>query len=241
MINASNVTGRACVIISHYNAWPTEQLFQLLYQTISIPSGHPFRTMVVVNCAEDRQLELPLELSHVEIVYRPNQGYNIGAWEYGWRCDSESEYFLFLQEECLIRRPNWLFAFVQAMNRPGVGLVGELDAWNRPWQELEALGSDWNGHKLMEYASDGRRHGRFEIIDHVLSQQSLHRGKTGHHLQSIILASSRHALEKVDGFLTGSTKWEAIASEIAITKQFEKHGYQIQLVGYLPLTYIDHP
>ena len=97
-----------------------------------IPSGHPFRCLVVVNRAIDRDLELPERHRDVEILYRENVGYNIGAWEHGWRVAAPAEYYLFLQEECRIVRPDWLGSSTRLLADPKVGLVGEVDGLAGP-------------------------------------------------------------------------------------------------------------
>jgi hypothetical protein len=41
---------------------------------------------------------------------RENTGFNIGAWDYGWRHLPPYDYYLFLQDDCFIVRPLWLKA-----------------------------------------------------------------------------------------------------------------------------------
>ncbi len=36
---------------------------------------------------------------------RENTGFNIGAWDYGWRHLPPYDYYLFLQDDCFIVRP----------------------------------------------------------------------------------------------------------------------------------------
>ncbi len=43
-------------------------------------------------------------------------GYNIGAWHHGWSFARDYRYYLFLQDECQIEKPNWLGAFVAKAN-----------------------------------------------------------------------------------------------------------------------------
>ena len=73
------------VVVSHYNAWPTDQLVALLDQIKAIPAGCPFDCRVVVNQAKPGPLELPPRHADVGVLYRENIGYNIGAWDHGWR------------------------------------------------------------------------------------------------------------------------------------------------------------
>jgi hypothetical protein len=228
----------ALVVISHYNAWPTDQLVALLDQIQEIPSGHPFRCLVVVNQAVDRPLELPAEHASVEILYRENTGYNIGAWDHGWRTASPADYYLFLQEECRIVRPDWLGSFVRQLSRSGVGLVGESLAWpGLKWNRLDYL------FIACEYQS-GPVEPPISFIDGVrryLDSKGIPIGKTGEHLQSFILGTRREVLEAIDGFRIGHTKGDAISCEIGISRAVASKGLAIKQIGILPFRYILHP
>jgi hypothetical protein len=226
------------VVISHYNSWPTDQLVALLDQMREIPSGHPFRCLVVVNQAVDRPLELPAAHADVEILYRENTGYNIGAWDYGWRNASRADYYLFLQEECQIIRPDWLGSFVRMLSRPGVGLVGESRVWR---------GLKWN---RLEYLHDGSWYGDepgdppIPFIDGIrryLDSEGIPIGETGDHLRAIILATHREVLEAIDGFGIGHTKVDAISCEIGISQAVASKRLAIKQVGITPFRYIVHP
>ena len=200
----------ALVVISHYNAWPTDKLVALLNQIREIPSGHPFRCLVVVNRAVDRPLELPAEHASVEVLYRENTGYNIGAWEYGWRKAPRADYYLFLQEECRIVRPDWLGAFVRKLSRPGVGLVGEIMAWRGlNWKRLEHL-----NNRIYQVRRSNAAIRRFQFIDGVQAVTSIPRVSRSARPVSIFsrssLATRREVLEAIDGFMIGHTKGDAI-------------------------------
>jgi hypothetical protein len=228
----------ALVVISHYNAWPTDQLVALLNQVREIPSGHPFRCLIVVNQAVDRPLELPAEHANVEILYRENTGYNIGAWDYGWKTASPADYYLFLQEECRIARPDWLGSFVRRLSRPGVGLVGENMAWQGlTWDRVKYLhkGSRYEGEPgdpPIPFTDGVRRY---------LDSQGISTGETGEHLRSFILATRREVLEAIDGFRIGYTKCDAISCEIGISRAVASKGLAIKQIGILPFRYILHP
>jgi hypothetical protein len=228
----------ALVIVSHYNAWPTDQLIALLDQIQEIPSGHPFRCVIVVNQAVDRLLELPDRHSGLEIYYRENTGYNIGAWDYGWRTAAPADYYLFLQEECQIASPDWLGAFVRKLSRPKIGLVGEQMAWP---------GQSW---KRTEYFHIGKKFagppgeppiGHIDGVKRFVKAQGIPLGKTGEHLQSFILATRREVLEAIDGFMIGHCKGDAIACEIAISLSVAAQGMKIKQIGTHPFRYIRHP
>jgi hypothetical protein len=229
----------ALVIVSHYNAWPTDQLVALLDQMQAIPPGHPFRCRVVVNQAEDKPLELPSRHSAVEVFYRENVGYNIGAWEYGWRQPSDADEFLFLQEECQILRPNWLRAFLELVSRPEIGLVGETVIWRGYlWDRVDYYEGVYN------YPDDDDGGPMLTLTQGVrkfLARKGIVPGPTGEHVQSLVIAARRDVLEAVGGFLVGRNKAEAIASEVAISRAVVAKGLKLRQIGIMPFRYILHP
>jgi hypothetical protein len=236
---------RACVIISHYNAWSSDNLVRLLDQLKEVPAGHAFHVRVVVNRAVDRPTALPERHANVEVIERPNQGYNIGAWEHGWRRLPSFDFYLFLQEECRVLRPGWLRAFLRTAEDPRVGLVGEIAAWDRPWAELEAT-KVGQADEIMRRSQPGIRPSSstpnfFRFLDEQFLRLGIERGRTGRHLQSVVLAARREVLEAIGGFPTGNTYCEAVASEIAISKLVLSRGLKVEQVGWLSFSYILHP
>ena len=221
----------AVVVVSHYNAWPTDQLVHLLDQIRAVPAGHPFTIRVVVNQAEARGLKLPDRFADVEVFHRENTGYNIGAWEYGWRQGVPADYYLFLQEECSILRRNWLRAYLRKVDQPGVGVVGESIAYyNSTWDDIKAREAGVPPGELTTQA----------YLD-WLERWQINKGIMAEHLQSLVVSMSRRVLEAVGGFRIGLSKIEAIAAEIAISKSVEVAGYRAAQVSLRPFSYIFHP
>jgi hypothetical protein len=227
----------ALVVISHYNAWSPDQLVILLDQLRSVPSGYPFRCLVVVNQAVDRPLELPPEYADVPILHRENTGYNIGAWDHGWRTADRADYYLFLQEECKILRPDWLGSFIRRLERPGVGLVGESMAYRGlSWGRLDYF-------KRFDFYAGSRGEpvlGEMQGIRRFLVSKGVDIGPTGEHLQALILATRRDVLEAIDGFLIGNSKGDAIACEVGISRAVASKGWKLEQLGFLPFRYVDH-
>src|SRR6266852_2661705 len=113
------------VVISHYNARQEDDLLALLDSIDSVPPGWPFQIRIVVNQETPTPLTLPRRPSVMDVHYRPNTGYDIGAWDFGWRVSPEYPAYLFMQEECQVVREGWLKAFVDKASNPAVGLVGK--------------------------------------------------------------------------------------------------------------------
>lgn len=226
------------VVISHYNRWPVDQLVALLDQTVTVPAGMPFDTCIVVNQAEPEQLVLPERHRHVPVLHRENTGYNIGAWDLGWRSNPQYECYLFLQEECQIVRPNWLAALHRVAMRPSVGVVGESMHWHGlTW---ERLGWIYRDAPFAEQV-DGKTVSYPVGVRAGLTAAGLPEGRTGAHLQSLVLCMRRSVLEAIGGFTIGRTYGEAVLAEVSVSKRVEALGLQAREVGPGSFRYILHP
>ena len=232
------MTQSCLVVISHYNVWATDQLIALLDQTKSVPAGHPFRCRVVVNQAEPKPLDLPSRHADVEILYRENTGYNIGAWDLGWRQDPLFDIYLFLQEECVILKAGWLRAYIRRLSNPKVGLVGESMDWKgMTWARLARY--------FQMFPFDSKIDGHFVPISEglriSLERLGIDPGSTGEHLQSLVFCTRRAVLEATDGFLIGHTYAEATTAEMAASKRVQALGLRTCEVGFRSFSYINHP
>ena len=106
------IRGPVLVVVSYYDARPVQELDELLRSLAAIPSGWPFAVRVVVNQDGGARTDLADRHPGVQVMHRPNQGYNIGAWDHGWRAEPAYEAYLFLQHECVLLREGWLRPFV---------------------------------------------------------------------------------------------------------------------------------
>ncbi len=231
---------RVLVVVSYYDARPIDDLERLLVALRTTPAGWPFDLRVVVNRDRDRPLALAERHPAVEFLERPNEGYNIGAWEHGWRSAGTYDGYLFLQHECTLEGEGWLAPFVQRAAEPGVGLVGERlnPAWDAPWAEIETR---YAGHSLPGHQIDGRPAERLPTYAHFFARQGIDRGARGDHLQTLVLFATRATLEAIGGFPVGRDYGEAIAAEIAISKRVQAHGLRICEVGDRPFRHVSHP
>jgi glycosyltransferase involved in cell wall biosynthesis len=227
------------VVISYYNARDSQALVRLLESMLAHTAGCAYNTLIVVNRAVDQDLILPDQHAHHSIIYRPNTGYNIGAWDHGWRSCNESDFFLFLQDDCVIHRDNWLRAFVRAAAQSGVGLIGESINWNRNWEELvgtQALEIVNKGHFL-----NGQPATKKEVFFDTFQRWNVDPGVRADHLQSVIWAAKRDILERIQGFPIGMDYGQAIAAEIATSKKIQAAGFRIKQVHWKRFYYIYHP
>jgi len=75
-VNSSTYHPSVLVVISHYNAWSSDQLIALLDQMWSVPAGYAFQARIVVKRAEPHDLALPPRYQSVEVLYRQNVGFD---------------------------------------------------------------------------------------------------------------------------------------------------------------------
>jgi hypothetical protein len=205
------------------------------------PAGIPYRTHIVVNAEVDSPLVLPPRYAHIPISYRDNTGYNIGAWDHGWRLYPNSRYFLFMQDDCIIRRKNWLKVFRDSLHHKKIGIIGEslsLD-WNRTWEQLASDGKlsvQMAGHVI-----EGKQVSRGNVYFKMFKLWGIDPGERADHLRSLIWACRRDVLELIDGFPIGMDYGQAIAAEIATSKKIQQAGFYIKQIRWRPFTYIEHP
>lgn len=226
------------VIVSHYDGWAPDQLIALLDQLRDVPAGAAFDVCVVVNRCAEAVLSLPSRFADVTVLHRPNRGYNIGAWDHGWRTMPPYDDYLFLQEECRILRPGWLAATRRALARPGVGLVGESMAFaGQTWGRLD---DEYRGTRFADPV-DGRCVPIPTGLRAGLERLGIPVGWSGAHLQALILGIRRDTIERIDGFVVADTYGAATVAECAVSKQVEALGLKVCEIGPGSFRYILHP
>lgn len=228
------------VIVSHYAGRAVEPLVRLLDSMTAHEAGCAYAVRVVVNRDDGETLALPARHRGTELLYRENLGYNIGAWEAGWRAEPPHAGYLFVQSECVVIRSDWAVAFACTAEQPDVGLVGECLSpdWDVPWP---ALTEKFRGHDLREHTIGGRKAERVECYLDFFRRRGIPPGERGDHLQSLVLFAMRTVLERIDGFPECRGYGEAIAAEIGMSKKIQAAGLKLAQVTLTPFTYIEHP
>jgi hypothetical protein len=233
---------RTCVVVSYWTGMPPKYLHRLLSQMRRIDAGAPFDLVIVCNGGLQQPLALPARFEGLRprIINRENTGYNLGAWEDGWREAGDYEYFLFLQDDCVLKRANWVSEFEFRMSHDdGIGLLGETIMWeNQSWRYLrEATDRDLGRLAWSEGESV------HPIDAHIarLEQRGIPRGECGTHLQSLVLFTRRSILEEIGGFPIMVPDYQgAVSSEIALSRLVESRGYRISRVRSRSFSYIGH-
>jgi hypothetical protein len=208
-----------------------------------IDAGVAFDLVVVCNGGDERPLTLSPRFDDLrpKVLNRANVGYNIAAWEQGWRSAEGYEFYLFLQDDCFLKWPNWVHDFEFRMCRDkGLGLLGETVVYDRAtWDYVrETMYIDFHGPS----STWPEPVHPIDLYRTLFERRSLSWPDTAEHLPSIILFSSRSVLEEVGGFpYFGPSYREAVASELAISRAVVAAGYRISKVKDQPFEHVGHP
>lgn len=226
------------VIVSFYDRRSLDPLRELLKTFREHPAGCDHEVLLVVNSTSDMRLPTDIALAVDHIVYRPNLGMNIGAWHAGWREFPGRPFYLFLQDECVVIKANWLSDF-KARLEGGAGLVGESinEAWNKPWSELrETMGRN----VLPEHLLAGEPANRVDVYLDFMSRHGIDPGRRGLHVRALVWAAQDRLLTRLGGFPQGANYGECIAAEIGVSRQVESLGDSIDQLRPQPFHAIRH-
>lgn len=206
------------------------------------PAGAPHDLFVVCNGGglQASDLPPPPEGVRLQIVNRENQGYNIGAWDAGWRAAPGYDYYLFLQDEVHLRRAGWLAAFLarhEALQAPsllGESLMWEGLAWDTLAAKTEADHKPSHAGDAWENPID-RHRALFPAL-------GVDEGAEATHLQTLVLFADGGLMAAMDGFPARSAYKEAVTCEIAISRKAAACGAKIaQLDPARRFSAIVHP
>jgi len=232
-----------CVVVCYWVGQPIKNLFRLLKQMGKLDAGKPFDVVVVVNGGDIKPLTLPAKFEPLgaRVINRVNHGYNIEAWDVGWRACDDYDYFLFLQSECFLKRSCWIsdFEFRMARDR-GVGLLGEVYVWEqKTWEFIrEATDRDLGKRAWPE----GEPMHPIDTIRSFIQARGIPLTELGTTMMSIILFTSKAILKEVDGFpaIATSRYYEACSSEVAFSRMIESRGYRLSKVRDRDFSLIGH-
>ena len=233
---------RTCVIIAYWIGEREHELHRLLRETRKVDAGAAFDLRIVCNGGSERPLVLPSEFDrdNIHILNRENVGYNIKAWDEGWKFDACHEFYLFLQTECVIKKPGWVEAFeFRMLNDAGVGLLGERVVWDRlTWAFIRAstdrdLGSTaWPATEPLH---------PIDTYKALMTTAGISFGELGTHVPTIIHFASRVVLKEIGGYpFFGPSYREAVGAEVAFSRLIEAQGYRVCQIRDGAFAYIGH-
>lgn len=219
---------RTAVVVATWTDADPADLAHLLAGMARHPAGAEHDLVLCVN--GDVELAADVADAFVEVFRRENTGYNLGAWQHAWQRLPDHDRFLFLQDDCSVRRDGWLAAHAACHDAADdVGLVGEHwhRSWDRPWEELCAR-DDRKGERARQYRA------RIEAW-------GIDPGARAGHLTTVVQYTARAVLERTGGYREGATWPEAVAAEIAFSKAVEAVGLRVLQVARHRHHYLAHP
>ncbi len=216
------------VVVSTWTGNPSSYLIALCRSLTEYPAGADYDLFL---CANGLGYSPPEELVPLfkNIFIRENTGYNLGAWNYAWQQLPDYDRFLFLQDDCVIRRHMWLSDFIECFDsNTRCGLVGETlqRGWGKPWSMM--CNPEPMDRKDREPV---KRAAWVSFVRNMLAQWGIPEGPTGLHITTVVQFTSRAVLEEVDGYNIGLTKEQAIAAEVGFSRKVEAKGYKLVQIG----------
>jgi hypothetical protein len=196
----------------------------LLHQIGTIDAGANFDLIIVINQDAAVDGRAKPDLSFYKTFYRENTGFNLGAWQHGWKNARGYKYYLFVQDECKIERPNWLGAFIDRCSaKPCV--IGESFIIAPNARQTHGL---WPGS--------------LQYMEALKRQLGIDAQRDLTHVQTTIVFAPAEVLESTCGFVVpDSDKMSAIACEVAFSMLVRQHGFGLAQIAFLPFHYISHP
>lgn len=224
------------VVVSTWTGNPPEYLQRLIDSINKYDAGTTYDLFLCAN-GEDYTISETLQCHFNCIYIRENSGYNLGAWDYAWRRLPQYTHFLFLQDDCIVKKNKWLSRFVSVFNSSiDVGLVGEYFSrgWDHSWEVLTT-----NTAANKSFTEQKRK--KAVGYNEQLKRWGIDPGDRASHLTSVVHYTSRKILEEVDGYNLGQTYQEAVAAEIGFSRKLIAKGYKLVQVGRSRHSVIAHP
>ncbi len=238
------------IIVSHYPAAPGAfgSLCRLLGQLTAVKSD------VVVVCNGSLSAKkisfLKCEALCSEVLVRPNEGMNIGAWRYGFQACPGCQYYHFFQDESILVSKNFLHVYESFLARKDVGLVGDsLNLkWNKSWNDMARTSLNFKiivdpGNYLDQSAADALISAN--VVDRItyyrqkLKQWRCPEGSSATHMRALNWSLSSAVLNDID-FPIGFSKQECIAAEIYVSRLLVSLGLKVIQPSKQPFRYVGH-
>jgi hypothetical protein len=179
------------------------------------------------------------QLSH-KVIWNKNLGMNIGAWNRGFHANPSADFYLFLQDECFLKKDGFIGSLTSRFRRElDLGMLGESinRRWAQPWPTM--ANSNLNRLDIGHFV-EGRPARRVDCYLNAMRNWGVNPGVTGEHLRSLVWAFPGNVLRKLGGFPLGRDKGECIAAEIAVSREIVNMGYRFDQVSPTPFTFFGH-
>lgn len=223
------------LVISHYNSRPKNLLKKLIESTDTLKIDR----LIVINDDHVKKNNLIKESANLFFLTRPNIGMNIGGWNDAFFTLPNYEYYVFIQDECLILDYTFVHSYKDLLNEKGIGMIGESinSKWSQSWETLlnSPLNSIDNDH-----FENGLPIPRVTFYLSMFKKWNINPSNNASHLRSLIWGLKNNVLHEINGFPLGLNKGQCIAAEIGVSKKIEAIDLQIKQVKKDPFSFIYH-
>lgn len=219
-------------IISNYAPRGNLGVSNLINQLIDVVD----RIIIVIN--DDSCAFLRKEISNEIIrITRPNTGMNIGAWSEAIEYVSDSDYTIFLQDECRLLCADFIDNYKNLLSQPNIGMIGESvnPKWDCEWLEI----SNSRLNYLINFPN-GKSISRVSYYLECMKKWNINPGIRSTHLRSLVWAFNKKGLDAIDHFPIGLNKEECIAAEIAVSRKLIQKGLEFRQSDSSSFTYFEH-
>lgn len=221
------------IVVSHYAARGTSHLQSLLSNLSKVHKN----ILIVINDDQINKEYFDF-FCGFQAIYRPNIGMNIGGWNEAYQQFPNFKFYIFLQDECVVLREDFIAAYVKELSRVGIGMTGETInyKWDREWGQI--INSPLNYHTNIIF--NGSRLSRVQNYLNLLGQWGISPGVGGRHLRSLVWGLNDYALKGIGKFPIGIDKEQCIAAEIAVSKKVEQLGLGVTQISQTPFYFFQH-
>ena len=224
---------KTLITISHYDERSKNHLNNL----ISSLKNYESSLSIIIN-DDNSDKEKKTKFRNINTLIRPNTGMNIGAWNSSYSNNPNFDFYIFLQDECLIGNNDFVSKYIFELSKATVGMTGESInyKWAKKWENL--VFSELN--YIVGYNRLKKPVYRIQYYLSLMKKWGIEHGDNGLHLRSLIWGFKREILEKIIPFPIGKTKEECIAAEIAVSKKVEQLGFKVTQIDENPFNNISH-
>ncbi len=192
---------------------------------------------IIIN-DDNAEEEKKTTFKNINTLIRPNTGMNIGSWDASYTHNQNFDFYIFLQDECVIMNDDFITKYIFELSKFNVGMTGESInyKWDKEWRNIAKS----NLNYVVGYDNFKRPVYRVQYYLSLMKRWGIEYGNNGLHLRSLIWGFKREILQKILPFPIGKTKEECIAAEIAVSKKVERLGFKITQIDKNPFNNISH-
>jgi hypothetical protein len=224
------------IIVSYYSKRGSENLAKLLFELQHLKH----QITIVINHDDWQFGPASKVINGWKYIFRRNHGMNIGAWHEGFSQSPNHAMYVFLQDECFVKRPGLIEACQKRfITNAKLGMLGESinRKWDRSWSEMEKSSLNW---KDLDHQINGEKIPRVRYYRNKLGQLGINEGKSAAHLRSLCWIFRGDVLRKLNGFEIGRNKGECIAIEIGTSRKVIQLGHEFDQIHSSPFFFVGH-